>query len=348
MNKTNIFKSSDFFMAVGDVLHLIIDDEAGITLTVGLAGSDTLSAPEPPIVLDATNVITTSFTANWQFIEGADGYYLDVAKDIGFTSFVTGFNNKSEGNVNSQSVAGLTQGTNYYYRVRAYNNIGTSISSDTIATKTTAAADLKDKDGNIYTTVTIGTQIWTVENLKVTKYADGSAIPNLILAADWDNTLDGAYCWYNNDIANKTDYGALYNGLTISNAHGLAYFERGGVQEIGWRVPTRADLITLSNYLGGDSLAGNALREVGISHWDDGVGTNIGATNSSGFTARGEGYRYYGSYFALQKATSTPWTSTEQAPGVLYIRNIQVSNPNFGETYTINVFGHSVRCVKDV
>lgn len=79
----------------------------------------------------ATGITEVQFTANWQPVTGASKYYLDVATDIGFTSFVTGYNNKDAGNVTSYDVTGLSSGTDYYYRVRAYNSSGVSASSGT-------------------------------------------------------------------------------------------------------------------------------------------------------------------------------------------------------------------------
>jgi len=73
------------------------------------------------------------------------------------------------------------------------------------------AQTVTDKDGNVYTTVTIGTQEWMAENLKTTKYKDGTDIPLVKDASEWIVLSTPAYCWYNNDTAYKNTYGALYN-----------------------------------------------------------------------------------------------------------------------------------------
>ncbi|NJD23433.1 MAG: T9SS type A sorting domain-containing protein [Melioribacter sp.] len=85
-----------------------------------------LTVPAAPVSAAASNIAGTSFSANWAASTGATGYYLDVATDVGFTTFVTGFNNLNVGNVTTYTVTGLTITTPYWYRVRAYNASGTS------------------------------------------------------------------------------------------------------------------------------------------------------------------------------------------------------------------------------
>ncbi len=89
-------------------------------------------APAAPVATAATNITQTSFDANWGAVSGADGYYLDVATDSLFTSMVSGYDNLNTGNVTTYNVSGLTSNTVYYYRVRAYNNGGTSGNSNVI------------------------------------------------------------------------------------------------------------------------------------------------------------------------------------------------------------------------
>jgi hypothetical protein len=101
----------------------------GFALTGSISnwvGGVIFNPPAPPAALEATIVSTTSFTANWSSSVGSFGYYLDVATDSLFNSFVSGFENKNTGNVTSYNVVGLTVGIKYFYRVRAYNPIGTS------------------------------------------------------------------------------------------------------------------------------------------------------------------------------------------------------------------------------
>lgn len=95
-----------------------------------------MAAPDVPVATSATNTTDVDFSANWNSVSGATGYYLDVATDAGFTSFVSGFNNKDVSNVTTYSVTGLPDNTTYYFRVRSYNLGGTSASSNTISTIT--------------------------------------------------------------------------------------------------------------------------------------------------------------------------------------------------------------------
>ena len=77
-------------------------------------------------------------------------------------------------------------------------------------------AALSDADGNVYTTVTIGAQTWMVQNLKTTTYNDGTSIPLVTDSIAWFNLYTPGCCWYNNDVANKATYGALYNWYTVN------------------------------------------------------------------------------------------------------------------------------------
>ena len=95
---------------------------------------------------------------------------------------------------------------------------------------------VKDIDGNIYNTVSIGTQCWTKENLKTTKYKDGTAIPTGLNDAEWANTTTGAYAIYDNNAANNTTYGKLYNWYAVNT---------GNLAPAGWHVPTDAEWTTL-------------------------------------------------------------------------------------------------------
>ena len=100
---------------------------------------------------------------------------------------------------------------------------------------------ITDKDGNVYTSVTIGTQVWMKENLKTTKYNDGTAIPLVTDGAAWESLTTPGYCWYNNDAATyKATYGALYNRYTANS---------GKLCPAGWHVPADSEWTTLTDYL---------------------------------------------------------------------------------------------------
>jgi len=209
---------------------------------------------------------------------------------------------------------------------------------------------IKDIDGNIYTSVIIGTQEWLVENLKTTHYADGALIPLITDDTDWTNDVIGAMCYYNNDKATyEIPYGALYNWYATDNASKLAQgqFTQGGVSSIGWRIPTRTDLQILSTNAGGDAVAGGALKEVGITHWNT---PNTGAIDSFGFKALGASFRGSGTgFFDVIKSWTFLWSSTPSINGLAaYIRLMNNGTDNFEEWTYGKKSGHSVRCMRDI
>ena len=155
-----------------------------------------------------------------------------------------------------------------------------------------AGGTITDVDNNLYNTVKIGTQVWMAENLKTTKYNDGTSIPNVTDNTVWSALITGAYCDYNNTPSISTTYGRMYNGYSVDNNIATKVASNGGknVCPTGWHVPSNAEWITLTSYLGGESVAGGKLKETGTMHW---LTPNSGATNESGFTALAGGRRSY-------------------------------------------------------
>lgn len=207
-----------------------------------------------------------------------------------------------------------------------------------------------DIEGNIYHSVTIGTQTWMAENLRTTKYNDGSDIPNITESSVWQNLGSHGYCWYNNDIANKETYGALYNWFVVSTAK---------LCPTGWHVPTESDWTILSENLGGDDIAGGKLKEAGNAHW---LYPNSGATNESRFTALAGGYRnvltrgnqvHPGGFFGGIKTTGSWWTASEFGPSYyVWYREMNFDHSYFASSSGVifqngHSMGYSVRCIKD-
>jgi uncharacterized protein (TIGR02145 family) len=201
------------------------------------------------------------------------------------------------------------------------------------------AQTVSDKDGNVYNTVTIGTQIWLTENLKVTHYRNGDPIENVTNQAQWDALTTGAYSNYDNDAGYVNTYGRLYNGYAVFDVRNIA--------PDGWHVPTYSDWTTLLDYLGGASVAGNKLRETGNVHWDafNGGDGNKYATNISGFTALPGGFRIPGETFEYMTDFGFWWSSSESSANnadYLYMTISSVSLESYGKA-----IGGSVRCIKD-
>ena len=200
----------------------------------------------------------------------------------------------------------------------------------------TGTETVTDIDGNVYHTITIGTQVWMVENLKTTKYRDTTSIPNVIDNTAWSNSNTGAYCDYNNTPSNATTYGRIYNWYTVSDVHNIA--------PTGWHVPTDAEWSTLTTYLGGESVAGGKLKEIGTTHWES---PNTGATNQTGFTALPAGYRIYdGSFRSLGKYGGW-WCAREYQAETALLRFVYYITSDVSRTGDYKVLGFSVRCVRD-
>jgi uncharacterized protein (TIGR02145 family) len=194
-----------------------------------------------------------------------------------------------------------------------------------------------DIDGNVYHTIKIGTQTWMVENLKTTKYNDGTLIPLVTKNNEWSYRTTPGYCWYNNDEATyKNTYGALYNWYTVST---------GKLAPVGWHVPTYDEWITLIGYLGGPSVAGGKLKEAGLSHW----APPNEASNESGFTGLPGGFRYkqdgtfgYLGYYGYWWSASIYNSSDSWVCALIY--NTALGGSLSGSNRDV---GFSVRCIKD-
>jgi uncharacterized protein (TIGR02145 family) len=219
--------------------------------------------------------------------------------------------------------------------------LGDNFNVDIEIKKGAPQVPILDIDGNEYNYVNIGTQQWLVQNLRTTKYADGTSITNLLTAAEWRNANEG-YCWENNNIANKDIFGAYYNLPAVINPRGLA--------PAGWRVPSIADMNTLLTFLGGNAVAGGKLKEKGTSHW---LTTNVGATDTYGFKAIPTGGRtYYGEPFNNNGQDASWWTSYELYDGLIGIWfNIQNSGANLNYNpiaYDFGYYGRTIRCMRDL
>ena len=185
----------------------------------------------------------------------------------------------------------------------------------------------------------IGNQIWTTKNLDVATYRNGDAIPQVQDAAAWNILTTGAWCYYENNSANGTTYGKLYNWYAVNDSRGLA--------PTGYHIPTSAEWSTLTTYLGGMQIAGGKMKESGTSHW---ISPNTDATNSSGFTGLPGGYRNESSgIFGGIGTIGWWWTSGGVGNNKAWdvkLRNDEGEVSGYGNGAPIR-FGMSVRCIKD-
>ncbi len=234
----------------------------------------------------------------------------------------------------SSAITGLNTNTTYYIRAYATNSAGTSYGNQlSLATTFVCGGNITDIDGNVYETVSIGSQCWMKENLKTSKYNDGANIPTGLSIADWISTTNGAYTMYNNNPINDTIYGKLYNWHAVNT---------GKLAPAGWHVPTNEEWQTLTNYLGVNP--GNKMKDTTL--WVHYLG--ITNTNSSGFTARPAGIRDENGTYINKGQTASFWTSTEHvyarhALHVLLGYNVSGT----GTFWDKDEKGFSVRCIKN-
>jgi uncharacterized protein (TIGR02145 family) len=187
-----------------------------------------------------------------------------------------------------------------------------------------------------YPSVLIGAQYWMEKNLEVTTYRNGDPIPYVTDATAWEALTTGAWCYYNNDPANGSLYGKLYNWYAVNDPRGLA--------PVGWHVPTDAELTTLSTTLVGDAVAGGKMKVAGLTRW---TAPNTGADNSSGFAGLPGGTRSSDGTFFDVGYGGYWWSSTENNSTFALFRYLYYGDGNFGRSITNKQFGFSVRCLRD-
>lgn len=235
----------------------------------------------------------------------------------------------------------IAQDTLYLYKSGTVVNKRAIAKIDSIvfykADTSTQGNTVTDIDGNVYHTLTIGAQVWMVENLKVTHYRNGDAINYVTDNTSWSGLTTGAYCWYNNDEASyKSTYGALYNWYVVSDSHNLC--------PAGWHVPTDEDWTNLIVYLGGEPFAGGKLKESGLTHWNS---PNVVVTNETGFYALPGGDRFYDGSYNLLGSTGYWWSATEISVSNARFNNILNTDISIGRFYLDKKMGFSIRCIHD-
>jgi uncharacterized protein (TIGR02145 family) len=256
-------------------------------------------------------------------------------------------------------LSNLSPGTTYYVKAYAVNDKGIAFGSTlSFTTDATDAPDaisiifnpdltygsVSDMDGNFYKTIQIGNQTWMAENLKTTKYNDGSLLPNVTDNTYWGNLTTGGYSWYNNSASSYKDtYGALYNWYAVTDARKLC--------PAGWRVPTVGDWITLQMYLGGALYSGSKLKEAGTTHW---LSPNVQATNETGFTGLPGGSRLIqdigsnSAYsFGLIGSSGNWWSATGFGYGEASSWVLSTSGTYFESASNFLNDGNSVRCIRN-
>lgn len=258
-------------------------------------------------------------------------------------------NNGSGGGLFLSSITGLTPSTTYYVRAYATNNSGTGY-GDEVSFTTFNSSAIKDADGNLYNTQKYGVQTWSLENLKTTQFSDGSSIVNETENETWSGLSSPAYCWLNNDSANKNKRGALYNGYAAIS---------GKLCPSGWNVPSEFDWNTLATYfekqgLGYEGSGQDIAKAMASSSgWESSsqpgtVGNNPSGNNSSGFNGILAGERL-GLVSAFWDDHQRTWwwassnydTNLNTCFGLKYNDSTLISSSDYLSA------GLSVRCVKN-
>jgi uncharacterized protein (TIGR02145 family) len=194
---------------------------------------------------------------------------------------------------------------------------------------------VKDIDGNVYRSVKIGNQVWMAQNLKTTRFRDGTPIPLTTDSSAWQSLSTPGYCWYDNFKKFKRDYGALYNWHAVNN---------GLLAPAGWHVPAEADWKTLITVLGGEKSAGGKLKEAGFIHWFE---PNTGATNQARFSAFPSGMRQVVGGFIGSFTNGYWWSATQADNNTARFVALSDSSAGIGTFADNKRCGFSVRCVKD-
>jgi uncharacterized protein (TIGR02145 family) len=375
---TSDLKTTDG-VGIGQFVSEITGLTAGLTFhvrayatnSVGTAygidlSSSTLGQAPSSVTQSATNVTVTGATLNGS----VNANYLSTVVTFeyglttGYGSTATAAQSPVTGitfSIVSADITGLTVGMTYHFRIKAINTLGTTFGNDVTFT-TEASGTVTDVDGNIYNTITIGTQVWMKENLKTTKYNDGTAISNITDNTAWAASTAGAYSDYSNTPANSTTYGRLYNWYTVDNNAATKVVSNGGknVCPTGWHIPSDDEWTTLTDYLinNGYGYAGSgsniAKSMAATSGWTTNttagsVGNDQASNNRSGFSALPGGSRdYYNGAFVNVVDNGLWWSSTQTLSTYAFYRYIIYANTIIVSNLGYKQSGFSVRCLRDL
>ncbi|MEZ5173885.1 MAG: FISUMP domain-containing protein [Bacteroidia bacterium] len=194
---------------------------------------------------------------------------------------------------------------------------------------------LTDVDGNQYVTVQIGDQRWMTQNLRVQHFSDGSDLSEITNTIDWIWLNSPAFCTYNNEVSLDSALGNLYNWFTVNDVRNVC--------PAGWHIPSDEEWTQLTNFLGGELLAGGKLKL--NNGWNN---PNLGATNESGFSAKSGGYRFGATgAFSFLGSEGFWWTSSEAGQSNAWFRTLSSSSTQVSRSNYSKQTGMSIRCVKD-
>ena len=297
------------------------------TIAITLPGQTVLSGT----VVDCNNLpLANSYVAvNNQVFFTTNGQFTTTV--CGTNCSITGFGNNPWVGGQSQQVT-LQGGTQSVGNLIVCNPGGNTVT---------------DIDGNIYSTVIIGTQEWMQENLKTTRYKNGAPIPTGLSDAQWQATTSGAYAVYNDSAIYNTVYGKLYNWYAVADPNGLCPTGWHEPEDWEWNVLVKTidpSADTTCNGCSQSQTAGGAMKEIGLTHW---ASPNTGATNSSGFTGLPGGYRDgIGPYGSIGDYGYW-WSATQNSTTYTHYRFLYYFDSGVYRGNDLKGNGFSVRCVRD-
>jgi uncharacterized protein (TIGR02145 family) len=318
---------------------------------IGCTSSSSDDNSSVPVPLPATNLTVVGVFTNQINLTWADNSTNETGFKIERKTGTGSFNliGTVGSNINTFIDSGLAENTQYVYRIYPYNQGGDSAAySNEVSATTTSQLNM--------VSVVIGTQIWQKNNLDVVTYRDGTPIPQVTDPTQWQNLTTGAWCYYDNLTQNGVEHGKLYNWYAVAGIYDNASFSNPSLRKelapAGWHIPSDSEWTTLTNYLGGVSVAGGKMKETGNLFW---IGSNTGATNASGFSARASGFRQISSIdgsvsFGNKGSYFYCWSSTPlniSAPSIAIGRYLSNSNTNIYVFNRTIKEGNSVRCIKD-
>jgi uncharacterized protein (TIGR02145 family) len=205
--------------------------------------------------------------------------------------------------------------------------LSTGLSAGTPPEPIACGEPVTDIDGQVYSTVRNGEQCWMAENLKTGRYRDGTPIPNVTDAARWARLTSGAWANYDNQVANDTTYGKLYNWHAVNDSRGLC--------PIGWHVATDAEWTALAAFI--DIDPGHMMKSA--TAWN--------GLNASGLNALPAGNRRVeGGFFNIGRS-GVFWTSTGNGADMAWSRSLLSSYRELYRYSNNKKYGYSVRCVMD-
>jgi uncharacterized protein (TIGR02145 family) len=244
----------------------------------------------------------------------------------------------------TSNLTSLTASTTYYVRAYATNSAGTAYGNELSFTTNAGGGGIVTNpgagvtfNGYTYTSIVLGNgQEWMAENLRTTAYANGDPIPNVTDANQWQNLTTGAWAHYNNDSQYENPYGKLYNWYTVADSRNLC--------PTGWHVPSDAEWTVLSDYLGGESVAGGKMKSTDTQYWGS---INTDATNESGFSGLPGGYHDSSGTFHYIGSIGDWWSSTEYGTSTAWHRFLGSNDGSVSRSANDKANGFSVRCLRD-